>query len=454
MSSKKYDIFISYRRTDGKDIARALKESLAARGYNVFLDYDALQDGVFDRRILDAIDSAPIYILLLTEHCLDRCVNETDWVRLELEHALSHGKQIVPLVPDKQFNSFPDNVPEFIRKGLGQHQYSALDTGQLYLASIEQLDEQRLRPVLRKRVHKKVATAVAAILLVLSICGSIFLWHWNRMPQLYFDRGMAYAQIGESGYCLDSAIYWLNLAAEDGHPAAQRELGNLYRFTSSAPGHEDWAFYWLQKAYLSSDVQAIALLGACYEEGLGIPIDLAEAISLYREGVDAGDGYAMFRLGKCLCDGVGLRKDYVEGMRYIVEAAACGDEWAHNELGDEVHWIFSPHADSVRSKSAVLRAIALTDSTTTVFLRWNNQQYFGGWMQIDPSAYIRDVQSGETYHIQSLIDCRFSPDTTSVPFGTYHDFAWVFPALSDSSVLIDICESDTSRWKWMRVRIK
>ena len=52
----KYDIFISYRRGGGKDIARMLKESLTSKGYNVFLDFDELKDGYFDEKIIHAID--------------------------------------------------------------------------------------------------------------------------------------------------------------------------------------------------------------------------------------------------------------------------------------------------------------------------------------------------------------------------------------------------------------
>ena len=47
----KYHIFLSYRREDGKDLARTFKETLVGKGFRVFLDMDELQDGVFDERI-------------------------------------------------------------------------------------------------------------------------------------------------------------------------------------------------------------------------------------------------------------------------------------------------------------------------------------------------------------------------------------------------------------------
>ena len=84
MAKPRYHIFLSYRREDGKDLARTLKETLVGKGYRVFLDMDELQDGVFDERILAAIEEAPIYMLIMTKHCFDRCHNADDWVRQDI----------------------------------------------------------------------------------------------------------------------------------------------------------------------------------------------------------------------------------------------------------------------------------------------------------------------------------------------------------------------------------
>ena len=54
----KYDIFISYRREGGSDKAWILKTELTAKGYKVFLDFDELKDGVFNKHIMQAIESA------------------------------------------------------------------------------------------------------------------------------------------------------------------------------------------------------------------------------------------------------------------------------------------------------------------------------------------------------------------------------------------------------------
>ena len=81
MKKDAYDIFISYRRKTRLNDARLLQQALRSRGYEVFFDFDSLRDGKFDERILRAIDKAPVFILMLTENALDKCVNEDDWVR-------------------------------------------------------------------------------------------------------------------------------------------------------------------------------------------------------------------------------------------------------------------------------------------------------------------------------------------------------------------------------------
>ena len=146
MSDKHYDIFISYRREGGKNYARVIKPELEKRGFKVFLDFDELKDGKFDQRILDAIDDAPIFMLILSNGCLDRCVNDDDWVRQEILHADRSGKHIVPVEVDKSFRQMPDRVPDDVKTIVGQHQFSQVDSETLLQASMDELVHYRIRP--------------------------------------------------------------------------------------------------------------------------------------------------------------------------------------------------------------------------------------------------------------------------------------------------------------------
>lgn len=145
-----YDIFISYRREGGRELARSLKSELERRGYRVFLDFDELNDGIFDRRIMEAIDASPIFMVLLSPHALDRCVNADDWVRCEIEYALSHDRHVVPIDPDRSFSGFPPGISEVLKKGLGLHQFSEVMFGQLFKESIDKMVRNRIEPLLQR----------------------------------------------------------------------------------------------------------------------------------------------------------------------------------------------------------------------------------------------------------------------------------------------------------------
>ena len=102
---KDFDIFVSYRRDTGKEIAAWLQSALQNRNYSVFLDVDELS-GKFDERLYECIDNADNFLLILSEGALDRCKNEGDWVRREIQYAIEKEKNIIPLVT-KEF-SWPD----------------------------------------------------------------------------------------------------------------------------------------------------------------------------------------------------------------------------------------------------------------------------------------------------------------------------------------------------------
>ncbi len=151
----KYDIFISYRREGGAQYARILKAELEKRGYRdrVFLDYDELKDGRFDSRIMAAIDSAKVFVFILSPGSLDRCLDEKDWVRQEILYAIEHERHIIPVNFDGLFKSFPPYIPEEIRVTLGQHQFSKIDSESLLDASIDKLIRERIAPVAQPQVH-------------------------------------------------------------------------------------------------------------------------------------------------------------------------------------------------------------------------------------------------------------------------------------------------------------
>ena len=142
-----YDIFISYRRDGGADIARQIQLVLENYGYKVFLDYDSANTDSFEKKIKSGIAEAPIFLFVLSNGSLGRCCNDGDWVRKEIEYAFELQKNIVPVNPDREFRDFPNECPELVRKALGQHTFVEIFTGQQLKPTIETLVKQRIQPI-------------------------------------------------------------------------------------------------------------------------------------------------------------------------------------------------------------------------------------------------------------------------------------------------------------------
>ncbi len=108
-------VFISYRRDNGIDIAARVRDYFSSKGFDVFLDITSMQLGKFDKQLIQHINTSDYFILILTEHALDRCADNDDWLRKEIECALSNERTtIIPfLLP--QFK-FPQELPKSIEK--------------------------------------------------------------------------------------------------------------------------------------------------------------------------------------------------------------------------------------------------------------------------------------------------------------------------------------------------
>ena len=177
----KYDVFISYRRKEGRglEIARIIDEAIDKSGYRAFLDFNELKDSKFGPQILAAIDSAPVFLFILTEGSLNRCVEENDWVRNELLYAISKKKHIVPVNPEGKvkWQDIPqrvrDNIPEGIRQALFDEQQSEIMLGQLFKQSVSSLVKNRIRPyvprvIILNRIFRIIIIVITIILF--SLC--------------------------------------------------------------------------------------------------------------------------------------------------------------------------------------------------------------------------------------------------------------------------------------------
>lgn len=119
-----YDVFISYRRSNGFYMAKSIATWLKERKLKVFLDLDEATIGHFDERIEMALRNSKNVVLIMTEGCFDGCVvngcaNEDDWIANEIKIA-SEMNPPINIVPVKA-NGFKwpkeihEQLPSYIK---------------------------------------------------------------------------------------------------------------------------------------------------------------------------------------------------------------------------------------------------------------------------------------------------------------------------------------------------
>ncbi|XP_038215221.1 NAD(+) hydrolase sarm1-like isoform X2 [Zerene cesonia] len=114
---KNLDVFVSYRRSNGSQLASLLKVHLQVRGFTVFIDVERLEAGKFDNNLLQSIKQAKHFLLVLTPNALDRCKHDNeqkDWVHREIVAALQSQCNIVPIIDNFEWPE-PEELPEDMR---------------------------------------------------------------------------------------------------------------------------------------------------------------------------------------------------------------------------------------------------------------------------------------------------------------------------------------------------
>lgn len=114
--SKGNQVFISYRRERGSELARVVHSELERRGVPCFLDVDDLGAEHFDQRLLREIESTTNFVVILSPGALDRCQMPGDWLRKEIGHAIKLKRNIVPLLVEGFEFPPPKELPEELRE--------------------------------------------------------------------------------------------------------------------------------------------------------------------------------------------------------------------------------------------------------------------------------------------------------------------------------------------------
>ncbi|XP_060839827.1 NAD(+) hydrolase sarm1-like isoform X2 [Rhopalosiphum padi] len=110
------DVFISYRRSNGSQLASLIKAYLEIRDYRVFIDVVRLENGNFGHNLLKHLKLAKNFVLVLTQNSLDRCVGDNecnDWVHKEIVTAMQNRLNIIPIIAENF--TWPELLPADMR---------------------------------------------------------------------------------------------------------------------------------------------------------------------------------------------------------------------------------------------------------------------------------------------------------------------------------------------------
>lgn len=228
--SEKYDIFISYRRDGGEYTAKILRDRLEELGYNVFFDVESLRSGDFNTKLYSVIDQCKDFLLILSPNALDRCVNQDDWVRREIEYALQQEKNIIPVM--LRGFSFPDVLPEPL--ALIRYKNGLEANTQFFDAFVKKLDKFLIsKPPLWSRIiknplFKKTLPALLALIIFAAalFCGYQFLrFRDQSFPRTATEKSVTFEVI----YYVESNLTYLDMMAD----AAGQVIEDTQRYLNS-----------------------------------------------------------------------------------------------------------------------------------------------------------------------------------------------------------------------------
>jgi tetratricopeptide (TPR) repeat protein len=163
MSRVEKTVFISYRRSTAPAWALGVAQNFTHTGFEVFFDYSGIASGDFEQVILENIRTRAHFLILLTPSALERVDEPGDWLRREIEEAIEHRRNIVPLM----LEGFDFATPSIRSRLAGTleplKQYNGLSVPVEYFEpAMTRLREQFLNVAVETVLHPASAAARSA----------------------------------------------------------------------------------------------------------------------------------------------------------------------------------------------------------------------------------------------------------------------------------------------------
>jgi TPR repeat protein len=183
------------------------------------------------------------------------------------------------------------------------------------------------------------------------------------------DLGIQYENGEGVDKNLEQAVKWYRLAADQGDARAEVNLGWMYSQGLGVQQEDREAAVWYRKAGEQGNVRAQHNLGVIYETGRGVPKDAQESLKWYRRAAQGGDVKAQNYVGAAYYNGHGVPKDFVRAHMWFTVAAGGADQ--------ETVQLAKKHRDIVASRmtaAQVERANQLARGCVQTKLQMCDQQ--------------------------------------------------------------------------------
>jgi TPR repeat protein len=129
------------------------------------------------------------------------------------------------------------------------------------------------------------------------------------------------------------AFQWFQRAALDKSPAAMNNLAIFYLTGRGVKRDFKEGLLWLNRAAECGFAPAELNVGLAHWYGWGMPVDHAEAVHWFRRAAKHGDPVAQFSLGFAFEEGAGVKQSFSDAAHWYEKAAHQGHPDALNNLG-------------------------------------------------------------------------------------------------------------------------
>lgn len=129
--------------------------------------------------------------------------------------------------------------------------------------------------------------------------------------------------------------------AKTGHPEAQARLAQMLLDGNGIKQDQSLALIWFKLAAEQGHLQAINMVGRCYENGWGTAINYQQASYYYQQAAAKGFNWGQYNLANLLIKGLGITKNLQQAYQLYWQAAQTGHAKSMNLVGRfyEEGWI-------------------------------------------------------------------------------------------------------------------